>query len=99
MDAGCQTRGAGRSWSGLAAIEQRYKSLPQFDGLSHANRVVTWVPNNWQARRASATADTVGAIRSADGTLTPISGHELWEFVRVNGEWLIALFTYNLCLP
>jgi hypothetical protein len=99
MDAGCQTRGSGRAWSGLAAIEERYKSLPQLDSLSHANRVVTWMPNNRRARRAGATADTVGGTRSADGTVTPISGHELWEFARVNGEWRIASFTYNLCLP
>jgi hypothetical protein len=99
MDAGCRTPGSGVVWSGLTAIEQRYRSLSQFDGLSHANRIITWIPNNRRAARASATADTVGATRSADGKATPISGHELWEFAPVNGTWLITSFTYNLCPP
>lgn len=100
-DAGCQARGAGQSWDGYAEIQARYSALPRFHSLQHVIRSVAWEPGDWRAATANVTADTVGVMEvwpSPEQT-QPIAGHELWTFVRINGQWLVKSFTYNLCLP
>ena len=84
--------------SGLVELHKRYESLPSFTHISHVNAAVTWVPNDNTASRATATANTVGAIEK-DDKRTPILGHEQWEFEKQGYSWRITSFIYNLCLP
>jgi hypothetical protein len=100
-DAACQTPGVSQSWQGYAQIDVRYRKLPKFLWLQHVFAQVTWDPNDSRASTAYVTADTAGVLLpvASHGKPQSIVGHELWMFVRVNGEWRIASFTYNLCLP
>lgn len=98
MDAGCQSPDQGTVWSGLPRITARYLELPQFASLDHADPHVSWVLNNRFATKAYASATTIGAIASSTGN-QPIRGHELWVFAKINGQWLITSFIYNLCMP
>ncbi len=100
-DAACQTPGASQTWQGYAQIDARYRNPGKFLWLQHVFAQVTWDPNDSGASTAYVTADTAGVLLPATGhgKSQSIVGHELWTFVRVNGQWRIASFTYNLCLP
>ncbi|SRR5258708_22184351 len=95
-DAGCLTPGQGTVWPGLTQIGDRYSNLGQFTTLQHSDPHISWVPNNFLAMKAYASAITIGGLVSPPG---PIRGHEQWIFAKINGQWLITSFTYNLCLP
>ncbi len=98
-DTGCETaKTLSQTWQGYAQIEDRYRLLPRFVWLQHAFEQVTWYPNDRSASTASATAVTVGVL-ALPGTrnFLSITGDELWTFARVNGQWRVASFTYNLC--
>jgi len=100
MDAGCQTPNQGTVWSGLPAIATRYRALPQFASLNHTDPHVSWVPNDASATVAYVSATTIGAlVTSTGGSSQPLLGHEQWVFAKVHGQWVITVFTYNLCLP
>jgi len=93
-DAAC----GGRSttfWRGGTQIQQRYDALLELSSLRHIDPQVNWMPSDRSAERATATAHTAGIM---SGT-TLLTGHELWEFERIDGEWLITAFTYNICMP
>jgi hypothetical protein len=94
-DAACQTPAQATIWTGLTQITARYAALGSFSSLEHANPQVSWVPNDFTATKAYASALTAGALLSPPQTL---SGHELWVFAKINGQWLITVFTYNLCV-
>jgi len=100
-DAACQTPGVSRTWQGSIQIDDRYRKLPKVLWLQHVFAQVSWEPNDSHASTAYVTADTVGDLfpASSDGKSQSIVGRELWVFVRVNGRWRIAYFTYNLCFP
>jgi hypothetical protein len=100
-DAACQTPGVSQTWKGHAQIDGRYRSLPKFLWLQHVFAQVTWDPNDSDASAAYVTADTIGVLSPAasPGKSQSIVGHELWVFARVNAQWQITSFTYNLCLP
>jgi len=100
-DAACQTRGVSQTWQGYAQIDIRYRGLARFLWLQHVYAQVTWDPNDSRASTAYVTANTIGVLLPATshGKAQSIVGHELWIFVRVNGQWRVASFTYNLCLP
>jgi hypothetical protein len=100
MDAGCQTPNQGTVWSGLAAIMTRYRVLPQFASLNHTDPQVSWIQNNASATVAYVSATTIGALANAGGGSGQLLlGHEQWVFAKVHGQWVITVFTYNLCLP
>jgi hypothetical protein len=100
-DAACQTAGASRTWQGYGQIEARYRNPGKFLWLEHVFTQVAWDPDDSSASTAYVTAETAGVLLSATSRGKPQSvvGHELWVFVRVEGLWRIASFTYNLCLP
>lgn len=100
-DAGCQTPGASRTWTGYAEIKARYGQLPKFLWIQHVYPQVSWDPDDRQATTADVTAETIGVIEPSTNSQKSqsIVGHELWTFARVNGHWLVTSFTYNLCLP
>ncbi len=98
-DAACQAPGFSQTWQRYAQIDARYRNPGKFLSLQHVFAQVTWDPNDSQASTAYVTADTAGVLLPATshGRPRPIVGHELWIFVRVDGQWRIASFTYNLC--
>lgn len=100
-NASCDLPSSQQSWSGLASIEARYQNLGGFSGLRHAHARVTFTPDSGRARRATATAQTVGFFQPAGpaSTLVPLHGYEVWTFARVNGRWLVTSFIYDLCRP
>jgi hypothetical protein len=100
-DAACQTAGASQTWQGYDRIDARYRNPGKFLWLQHVFAQVTWDPNDSNASTAYVTADTVGVLLPATshGKSQSIVGHELWVFLRVDGQWRISSFTYNLCLP
>jgi hypothetical protein len=98
VDAGCQSPSPSYIWSGLPKITDRYNSLPKFISLAHVNVHVTWIPDDSSATQATATADTGGIALINDSQLS-LRGHELWTFAKIDGQWRITGFTYNLCLP
>ena len=81
-------------WSGKEAILKRYSVLPKFDALQHANPVVMFGMDKTCAR---AIADTIGTYENA-GTKININSNqgEKWAFQKINGDWKILSFTYNL---
>ena len=100
-DQGCQTPGASTSWVGLTRIKARYHALPGFAWLQHANIQLSWGSGGRWASTAGATADTIEVMEPASAgqkTQAP-TGHEQWAFSKINGQWVIMSFTYNLCLP
>ena len=98
-DAACQTPRLSQTWQGYAQIDARYRNPGKFLWLQHVFAQVTWDPNDRGASTAYVTADTAGVLLPATSHGKPqsIVGHELWIFVRANGQWRIASFTYNLC--
>ncbi len=96
VDAGCQSSSPSSVWSGLPAITTRYEGLPTFTLLAHVMVHVTWIPDNSSATRATATSDTSG-IALVNGSQLSLRGHELWTFAKIDGQWRITSFTYNLC--
>jgi hypothetical protein len=96
VDAGCQSSSPSSVWSGLPQITARYEGLPPFTLLAHVNVHVSWIPDNSSATQATATADTSG-IALVNGSSISLRGHELWTFAKIDGQWRITSFTYNLC--
>ena len=81
-------------WTGNAQISNRYNSLPVFTFLKHDAVDIVF---NSDLTYARATASTFGTYLS-NGTQVNISGDqsERWSFERINGDWKITSFTYNL---
>lgn len=98
-DAGCQSGNQSPSWAGIAQIQNRYLSLPSFIALDHTGAQVTWDPPYSWATKATATANTVGVMLATGGSgkTVTVAGHESWTFVKINDQWFIDRFTYNLC--
>lgn len=99
-DAGCQSPATSTVWTGWAQIQGRYDSLQPFARLEHVNAHVNWEPDFAWASKANATAETIGVIAPSNASQKSqfIVGHEEWTFARLNDQWVITSFTYNLCL-
>lgn len=91
-DAYVRDASGGEVWSGNSIIE-RYLNLPEFVYLKHDAVVFQDVDNTC----AEVIADTVGTYY-VNGTTVDISSNqgEKWTFKKINGEWKITGFTYNL---
>jgi hypothetical protein len=98
MDAGCKTPGQGKVWRGISELAARYSTLGTFPSLEHVVSAVAWVPDSWQANKAYVSASTTGSVINADGSLQVLEGDERWVFVKMDGQWRITSFSYNLCL-
>ena len=96
IDDRCPSSSPFATWSGLPAITDRYESLPPFIWLAHVNVHITWMPDNFWATRATATSDTSG-IAVVNGSQISLKGRELWAFAKIDGQWRITSFTYDLC--
>lgn len=96
VDARCPSPSPSNIWSGLPQITDRYISLPQFISLAHVNVHVTWKPDDSSATNATATSDTSG-IALINGSPLSLNKHELWTFAKIDGQWRITAFTYDLC--
>ena len=81
-------------WKGRDEIEERYRNLPQFLYLKHAAIDITLDSDGNYAR---AIADTIGTY-VVNGEEVEISSNrgERWVFEKINGQWRITGFTYNL---
>jgi len=84
---------------GINEIVQRYQTLPTVLALAHVNVAVSWEPDSSEATKATATAETIGEISNPDSTRQFLGGYEQWTFARIDNQWLITSFIYNLCLP
>jgi len=99
-DAACGSPVRSVTWQGWGPIDVRYRGLPEIPWMQHVFEQVNWYPSDSSASTAYVRADTVGVMRpTARAKLQSISGRELWSFARVDGQWRITSFTYNLCLP
>ncbi len=100
-DAACQSPQDSRTWKGYGQLDARYLGLPRFLWLQHVFAQVTWDPDNSSASTATATAETAGVMLPATrhGKSQSIVGRELWTFARVDGQWRITSFTFNMCVP
>jgi hypothetical protein len=100
-EAVCQPGDQSHIWYGREQIKARYRDLPQFLSLAHANKQVTLIPNDPSAMKATATASTQGQfVMVASGStqkLVSLGGNEQWEFSKIADQWFITIFTYNLC--
>lgn len=81
-------------WHGKDRIEDRYKNLADFTYLSHEMIDISLCSDGSYAR---ANSDTVGEY-VVDGKVISITNDrsEQWEFKKIDGNWKIAYFTYNL---
>ena len=81
-------------WNGVNNIADRYRNLPEFIYLKHEATEITISSDRTYAR---ATADTIGTYID-NGREIKISGNqgEKWTFEKIDGEWKITSFTYNL---
>ena len=99
-DDACGKPNQSTTWYGRAQILQRYQQLGAFSWLQHQNAEVSFTPDTAQANSATARAQTAGFLEPS-ATLPAglkIHGNEVWNFIRVNGTWLISSFIYNVCL-
>ena len=80
-------------WTGKNRIIERYIDLPDFVYLKHDAVEFQSVDN----KCAEVTADTIGTCY-VNGATEDISSNrgEKWTFQKINDEWKITGFTYNL---
>ena len=82
-----------KPWFSKEEIMNRYKGLPEFDKLKHDAIEVEFTNKN----HALAVGDTNGRYTENGRTVTISSNNgEEWAFEKINGEWKITSFTYNL---
>ena len=96
VDSGCVTAGQPTVWANLPNIEKRYESLPQIVTLDHSKIQVNWTPDDSSATSAVATAYTTGTAIE-NGSSFELKGNEVWEFTKIDGNWLVTSFTFDLC--
>jgi hypothetical protein len=95
----CQSPNLSKFWHGLQEIQDRYDKLPTYISLQHVNSIVTWIPDDSSAAKATATAETDGVYVNSSGKRIFIRGYELWTFAKIDGKWLITSFAYDRCPP
>ena len=81
-------------WNGINRVAERYRDLPEFTYLKHDAIEIAVSSDRTYAR---AIADTIGTYK-VNGTEVKISSNqgEKWTFEKINGNWKITSFTYNL---
>ena len=82
------------TWRNIEGITERYRSLPDFDQLSHDYITISVSPDG---KSATATSGTSG-IMIQNGVKTNIATFqgEAWSLVLTNDGWKIKSFTYNI---
>jgi len=91
-DAKCGDKDLEEVWMGLQQIRKRYAGIEQFIYLKHDAITITL---GTDGEYASAFADTQGEYLD-NGQAIKISGGEKWALKKIDGEWKIVSFTYNL---
>ena len=83
------------TWIGKERIASRYFNLARFNHLKHLGTVVTM---DELGNYAQASAGTEGQYEDTSGkvyNIYSVTG-ERWTFKKVNGDWLITSFCYNV---